>query len=167
MQIKTTLWDIELAVVKWFNPRTHIIVPNISWGMNVHECDLFIVTKNQYAYEVEIKTSKADLVKDKEKKHKHKSRKINKLYFAIPEYLLDSQEHIPEHAGILSISCDKYGWHCKEARKAKTNYNYQYSDKELLNLIRLSSMRIWNLKKMIQDQGWKTIPRYSQANMRI
>ena len=60
--------DIELAVSNYLNPRTNLIVPNVHWGMCLHECDLLVITRSGYAWEVEIKVSRVDLIKNKEKK---------------------------------------------------------------------------------------------------
>jgi len=44
---KITTLEIENRVAQYFNPRQNIVVPNISWGMNIHECDLLIVRKSE------------------------------------------------------------------------------------------------------------------------
>jgi len=61
--------EVELAVANYFGIRQHLIVPNVMWGFTGlnYEADLVIVTKAGYAKEVEIKVSRADLIKDKEK----------------------------------------------------------------------------------------------------
>jgi len=138
--------DIELAVAKYFNTRINLIVPNISWGLWLHECDLLIITKNNYAYEVEIKISKSDLIADKKKTHKHNDDRIKKLYFAIPYDLLKYQQYIPEHAGILAITEDLC---CKKVREAKVKSKYKFTDEEKFNVARLGTMRMWNLKRKI------------------
>lgn len=138
--------DIEIAVVKYFNPRVNLIVPNISWGMFIHECDLLLITKNNYAYEIEIKVSRSDLKKDLEKMHCHKSNKIKKLYFAIPDYMLDAVEFIPERAGIITVS---QGMRCHMVRDAKINSDYKFSDADKFQVARLGAMRIWGLKEKI------------------
>jgi len=137
---------MELAIVDYFNPRVNLIVPNISWGMFIHECDLLLITKHSYAYEIEIKISRADLKKDLEKKHGHKSEKIKKLYFALPDYLLDTVDLIPKHAGILSVN---QKLKCHMVREAKINSEYKFSDAEKFQVARLGSMRIWELKKKL------------------
>ena len=76
-----TVSEIELAVAHYFDPRRNIIVPNVWWGMGFnYECDLLVLTKAGYAYEVEIKTTKSDLKADLKKEHGHKSDKIRKLF---------------------------------------------------------------------------------------
>jgi len=94
MEITTP--EMEIALAEYFGIRQNLIVPNVSWGMDSHECDLFILTPAGYGWEVEIKVSKADLFKDKHKRHRHNSSKIKFLYFAIPEYLERYIDEIPE-----------------------------------------------------------------------
>jgi hypothetical protein len=138
--------DVELAVVKYFNPRVNLIVPNISWGMFCHECDLLLVTKHGYAYEIEIKVSRADLKKDLAKKHGHNSDKIKKLYFAMPDYIMNSIDFVPERAGVLSID---ENFRCRIVREAKVNSTYKFSEVEKFQVARLGTMRIWGLKEKI------------------
>ena len=142
---------MEIAVSAYFNPRQNLSIPNVSWGFNIHECDLLILTKNRYLYEVEIKISKSDLIKDKEKQHKHKNDKIRKLYFAIPKELEKDIEHIPEHAGILIVYKAKNGRiYCEKLKEANINNNSTpICDDDAYKLARLGALRIWTLKKKI------------------
>lgn len=139
--------DIEIAVSKYFGPRKNIILPNISWGIGLkHECDLLIVTKSGYAYEVEIKVSRQDLLKDLKKPHKHEHFKLKKLFFAIPEYLKKDIESIPECAGILIID---ENMRVELIRKAKTKGNYKFNETDFFNLARLGGLRVLNLNKKL------------------
>ena len=141
--------DIEIAVAIYFNIRVNLIVPNISWGLFLHECDLLILTPAGFAWEIEIKITKADLIKDKEKKHKHYNSKIKSLYFAIPDYLKHCIEYIPKRAGIILVN---ERLHCETFRKPETNKNARkFSLNERYHMARLGSMRIWRLKKKIQS----------------
>jgi len=156
MKDKITTLEIEARLAGHFNYRQNLIVPNISWGMNIHECDLLIVTKSGYATEVEIKISKGDLKKDAEKKHNHEDRynRIRRLYFAIPESLTDCIEFIPERAGIIVLSRGKnYGedyLYCRVLREARVNNTCKkFTDEERFNVARLGTMRIWGLKRKI------------------
>jgi hypothetical protein len=72
--------EVEEAVARMFGIRQNIIVPNISWGMGLHECDLLIIRKSGYAVEVEIKVSRWDLRKDLKKTHGHQSGRIREFY---------------------------------------------------------------------------------------
>ena len=144
---KVSATEIELSVARYFSWRINLIVPNVSWGLWLHECDLLVVTKAGYCYEVEIKISLSDLKADAKKSHGHKSKMIRKLYFAIPEYLTDAIEHIPENAGILIISARGQ---CKMFRDAATNSEApKLTEKERYQVARLGTMRIFNLKQKI------------------
>ena len=77
--------EIEIAIASYFGISRHIIVTNISWGLNLHECDILIIRESGYAVEVEIKRSKQDLLNDFKKQHGHRSKKIKELWYAIPE----------------------------------------------------------------------------------
>ena len=161
----TTL-DIEIAVAEYFNIRKNIIIPNISWGFGIHECDILICTNAGYLYEVEIKISLPDLIKDKEKWHQHRHKKIKKLYFAIPQSLLMFSQYIPEHAGILVIKQirlkDITYYKCSKVKDAKNNNTLLLTLKEKFKLTRLGTMRIFGLKKKIrvlkQDKSNNIVP---------
>lgn len=154
---KLTTVEMEWRVAAYFNYRQNIIVPNISWGAGLHECDLLIVTKRGIVTEVEIKVSRSDLKADAKKRHKHKNEKIKDLYFAIPDYMRDCIELIPEHAGIILVSRNYDrgdSIYCKTIREPVSNRNYiKMTDKEVLNIARLGTMRIWSLKRKIIDKN--------------
>ena len=153
-----TTKDIELSIAKLFDIRRNMIVPNVSWGLNLHECDLLIVTKTGYAIEVEIKTSKSDLVRDKEKPHGHNSKKIKLLYFAIPDVLRSYIDTVPCRAGIIVIEKNtaentqlyqrwittKTGYFAKVIRQPQPNkFARKLTIDEMIHLGRLASMRLW------------------------
>ena len=148
--------ELELAVVEYFNYRRHIIVPNISWGLQMQECDLLVITSAGCAYEIELKISRADLLADK-KKHgtyrnpsTHNEGKVHRLYFAVPEYMLKDLEHVPSRAGVIVARYGGHGWRCELHREARIDTDVQkFDDKRLLALGRLGCMRIWTLKKSL------------------
>ncbi len=144
--------EIELAVATLFGIRQNVIVPNISWGLGLHECDLLILRKSGYAVEVEIKVSKADLKKDLTKTHKHKSNKIKELYYAVPVELVDYAKQILS-SDIGVISCKIQETRSVVAsinRKATTKNNcIVFTEDERSNLMRLGCMRIWGLKRKL------------------
>lgn len=143
---------IELKVAKYFNPVINLIVPNVYWGMFNYEMDLLIITKSGYGYEVEIKVNKQDLKNDLKKYHQHDSYKIKYLYFAIPEKLLKHENLIPEKAGILIIKQNRNEkYYCSLYRKPSLLNNYKFLNDEKLQIARLGTMRIWNLKKKILE----------------
>ena len=51
--------DIEIQILREFNFKQNLIVPNISKQMNVlsFETDMFVLSKSGFAYGFEIKTS--------------------------------------------------------------------------------------------------------------
>jgi hypothetical protein len=144
--------DIEIAVANHFDVRRNMIIPNISWGMHLHECDLLILTKSWYLHEVEIKVSKADLKKDLHKRHGHNSDKIKRLYFAIPEQLKDCIDLIPERAGIILVPDYENYCKCRIIRPAKDNPNARpLTQTEVMEFSRLGVIRIFSLKKKIRN----------------
>lgn len=148
--IAVTTQEIEVAVAKYFNFRTNIIVPNAWWGVGLnHECDLLVLTQSDYAYEVEIKVSKSDLLADLKKPHLHKHKKIKRLYFAIPLSLKDYCANIPDHAGVLVVENAGPRTKVSEIRPAKNSGNYKWSQKERYELSRIGSMRTFDLKNKL------------------
>ena len=163
MKDKLTTFEIETAVANYFDIRQNIIVPNVSWGVNLHECDLLVIRKSGYGIEIEIKITKADLRKDKQKRHNHVDyfNRLRELYFAIPDYLNNCIEFIPERAGIILVSKNIIAGtlytQCNRIRKPKININAsRFADNEILKIAHLGTMRLWsarskyiNLKKTI------------------
>lgn len=159
-----TCQEIESVVAELWGYRKTIIVPNISWGADVHECDLLILTASGWATEVEIKISVSDLKKDATKKHAHSSDKICYIYFAIPDKLIPYIALIPERAGIVLISSYEYrdytilnaplvnSFRGRIVRNPTENKNaVKWTDKERMNLSRLGCMRIWSLKRKLNE----------------
>ena len=143
MELNTS--KMELILARFFNYRQHMIVPNVSWGFHIHECDLFIITKAHYAYEVEIKISKKDLKNDFKKRHKHSDNRIRKLFFAIPKELNndDCIKNIPERAGVIVVENNR----CFIVRRAEINKGAKkLSDQDCINISRLGVLRYWKLR---------------------
>lgn len=144
--------EIEESLSRYFDFRKNIIVPNISWGLGVHECDIFVIRPSGYATEIEIKISKSDLLVDAKKTHHHSSVKIREFYYAIPIKLLECINDIPLHAGILVCERNENNniVYSKLHRKAKINTDSRkLTDKEILKASHLGTMRIWSLKRKI------------------
>jgi len=167
--------DIEVAIIKGFNPRQNLIVPNVAWGIHdshytpLHECDVLILSNSGYATEVEIKISKADLLKDASKRHHHIHGLIRRLYFAVPEKLKEiALASIPDNAGLIVVSLKEvtnYHYHyggghtaytdtitrVETVRECKVNTKAQkWDDKQRYQLARLGAMRILALKQKLQ-----------------
>lgn len=134
--ISTT--EMELAIANYFNIR-----------------------KTGYAVEIEIKTSKSDLLADFKKEHNHvdKQNRIAEFYYAIPDKLYEScKDLIPVNAGIIICyrynnkiyaTIERYAKRIKNARKLTME--------EQLKIARLGVLRIWNLKEKILKNGTKKI----------
>jgi hypothetical protein len=156
---KITTPEIEVRIASFFDYRKNIIVPNVSWGVNLHECDLLVIRSSGYGIEVEIKISKSDLRADAKKPHHHHDRmgRISELYFAMPDYMSDCVEYVPEHAGILLISRhDERYLGLSILRKPTINKNRRkFTNEEILKVAHLGTMRIWNLKRNINSYNRK------------
>lgn len=148
--------EMEEAVARLYGVRQHIIVPNVSWGLRLHECDLLVIRQSGYAIEVEIKTTIADLKKDAEKRHGHISNKIKELYFAIPKSLYEKAlPLIPDKAGIIVVSKEETKWWGIEVKASfqrpaiKNRFAIPLTDAEQFTAARLGCMRIWGLKEKL------------------
>lgn len=141
--------EIEIAVAAYFGARTHIIVPNVSWGMFGYELDLCILNnKSFYASEVEIKTSKFDLKRDCKKSHQHdlNYNMIKNLWFAMPEKLECCADLVPTKAGILLVSPKSV---VREIRKPQPNrIARKWTVQKAYELARLGTLRVWDLKRV-------------------
>jgi hypothetical protein len=153
------LIQMEIAIARSWNYRRHLIVPNVSWGFGVHECDLLVISPSGYATEIEIKRSRADLLKDAAKLHGHQSDKIKYLYFALPKALIHCMDLIPPKAGVVLVKprnvtrrTPNPELYAKIVRKAQANGSARkLTPEEVEKVARLGCMRIWDLKaKMIR-----------------
>lgn len=141
--------EIEIAVAKHFGWRRNIIVPNVSWGLGIHECDLLIVRKSGWAEEVEIKVSASDIKADLRKSHGHRSCKIKRLWFAVPADLV-ANPYIPARAGIISVAPqpDRLLGDVAIVRKPEDDQNARkLTDREMQKVLELGVMRVWSYKE--------------------
>lgn len=165
--------EIESVVAEMWGYNKNLIVPNISWGAGIHECDLLILRPSGMAVEVEIKISVSDLKKDATKRHGHQSDKISELYFAVPDKLIPYIALIPERAGIILISSYTYHHWLKGVRttfkgeivkRPTSNPNaVKWSEKQRMNLGRLGCMRIWSLKRSLIEAKHHRAPASIQS----
>jgi hypothetical protein len=168
-----TTAEVEVAVANYFGVRQNMIVTNVKWGLGFeHELDVLVLTKSSYAHEIELKISKQDLMRDFQKKHNHESNKIKSLYYAMPVEMEGCADIIPSHAGILIAEWrEVWEWHsgkqifignkldCRKIREPRINKNAnKLTDKEVLHLGKLASMRIWRMKKnRLKEMGVETL----------
>ncbi len=171
--LRMTAQDIEIAVARHFNHRVNLIVPNVHWGWNLrHEADMIIVRQSGYCDEIEIKVTLADIKADAKKHWSHwESRKIARVWFAVPHWLAESQ-YIPKEAGVLSVMRGKsvktqgglYKFMpitetdttftdvvtvLRPAKLRDRNTREKIGDKDRLKLAELGAMRIWSLKSAL------------------
>ena len=158
--------EMEKLIYWYFKESSLVIVPKISgnnWWLDTeadpmiwknivnHECDMFIVTKNQYLTEVEIKISLSDLKADFKKEHQHKDENIKNFYYAFPEEMKEKAlELIPKECGIL-IAVEKkcsIPYRTIECyRKPKINKEAKpVNDIVLSKIYRLGYLRYWNYR---------------------
>lgn len=147
--------DLEILVMKRFDNRVNLIVPNVSWGLGLHEIDVLVLSKDNYATEIEIKISKADLLKDSLKRHQHISSLIKYFYFCvIPELKEVALETIPIRAGLLVPVKTNQGMALQMVKPAiKNAYATKWSNEQRLKLGHLGSMRILGLKEKLVKKG--------------
>ena len=146
-----TTEEVEEAVIRHFNFKRNIIVPNVYWGLWFrHEIDVLVCTPKGYCTEVEIKVSKSDILKDKKKRHGHNDERLKYLYFAVPEELKEyALKHIQEHAGLVVVKRWEDGTtFCDRVKKAKARkHAVPLTQDEKMQLMRLGCMRLHRCAK--------------------
>ena len=138
---------------KW-KPRQWLMIPNLSWSFLEWEADLICVSKSGYITEIEIKISKADLLKDQEK-YKFQNRQlksweyIKEFYYCVPEKLLpDIPESYKQFAGIIVVPSDGR-CRCRIIHLAPVNKKAKkITDVERMNLMRILGLRFWSQYKI-------------------
>lgn len=149
--------------MKYFKYLQNIIVPNVTPMSQLvnFETDLLVLTKSDYAIGIEIKVSKSDLKNDLRKKQwVGNTSKPNlkffepykQFYYAVPiELLEDTKKQIPKFVGVLTIqeTARKNNFIVRVAQKATTIGNKKWSQKQRLDLARLGTLRIFNLKQKL------------------
>lgn len=113
--------EIEYLLADLFNYRQNLIVPNVSYGLGFSfEADLVVVTAAGYGTEIEIKTSKADLLRDFKKgggwkggkwftdangkvslNDVHRKHWMKRFYFAMPKKMEKYMDVIPDDCGVI------------------------------------------------------------------
>ena len=156
---RLTTAEMEVALAHFLDYRTNLIVPNVHWGTNFHECDLLVVSRAGYLTEIEIKISRADLKADKKKWHEHKGSQIKRLFFALPSYLENSIDLVPDRAGIILVrprdsdAAPTWMPRCRELRPSEWQPRApKISAEDQYKIATFGARRIWGLKqKLSQD----------------
>jgi hypothetical protein len=134
---KTITW--MLANRSWLKPRTHLMIPNVSWGLLHWEADLVAISKAGYLIEIEIKISN---------KTKFKSRigwqMVKQFYYAIPAGLT---AHFPQdylsRAGLIEVP-DTMDGYCRVVHEAPVNRDARaLTATEISQALRLLGLRFW------------------------
>lgn len=170
--------DIELAIMKEFDFRQNLIVPNVSNMMGIvpFETDMLVLTKSNYAYGFEIKISKSDLKADFkkpqhenfDKPHPYSGKKgLDRYYskfkhfsYVVPEHLKDcALELIPEFCGLYVCKIKEFRGYTtftktilEVVRPPKKLFDYKWSEKQRYELARLGAMRIYALKGALSNR---------------
>jgi hypothetical protein len=132
-----------------FYIRSHLVFPNVFRGLGFnHELDLLSISPlSHFGTEIEIKVSKADVIRDLKKRHPHEDPRIRQFYFAGPVELQDAFfEYIPREAGIITVFSGYQGYYCAITKKPGINKNCRpFTREEINRLLRLGNMRYWSL----------------------
>ncbi len=102
---------VAAAVVRrHFPPRRYAVCQNVSWALLPYEADIIAVTEAGTVHEVEIKTSKADLLADVKKmrwaNHPNRLRpQVDFYWLAVPQRLQGEAVRRAEEigAGVFSV----------------------------------------------------------------
>lgn len=153
--------QIEVALAQYFNYLHNIVVFNVKgWSALLpfyHECDVLVCTKAGYLTEVEIKRSWGDFLADFKKKHKHETEKLAYLYYCVPQsFDTDKMVHLLEANGVRFSGILAYDNDCNikvayinSTTFKKTKVKGKLTQKQMLELARLGSIRCVSLKKKI------------------
>ena len=179
MKKKIKCIDIEIAILKEFDYRRNLIVPNVSnmMGLVPFETDMLIINNNNYATGFEIKVSKSDLKADFKKPQHTKINefkngktgmerwwgKFKYFNYAVPIGLEETAlELIPDFCGLWTLERKNYTdlrispnpvWYdvFKNVRGPVRLFNHKWSDKHKYEVARLGTMRILALKEGIRN----------------
>ena len=171
MKRKATTLDMEIDLLWHYGVSKNIIITNTYECM--FETDVLVISSAGYATGIEIKVSKSDLRNDLKKKHiaalskpwntkgydmvstakEHYFGYFKRFYYAVPEHLeAAALEQIPDFCGLLvrKTKADSYRSWIEEVRKPKPLFKYKWSEKEMLRVAHLGTMRILGLKQAIR-----------------
>lgn len=153
--------EVVYKLMHYFKYNQNYVVDGLTnmSGLVRFETDLLCVTKSGYAHAVEIKVSKSDLKKDLQKSHikilektEHPHsffmnkedyyKRLKYFSYAIPIELKDAAlNQIPNFCGLIVLQPGKKA---EMIRQPEVINNYKWNQNEILNLLRLGTMRIIN-----------------------
>lgn len=137
-----------------FHWRRHICVPNVDWGFLPWEADLVVLRPSGWCDEIEIKTSIADLRRDKHKlRHRlqpimtwEKYQRIRKRYYAAPAevWAKVKDDDLPDGSGRIVITDVDGRLRATIVVEAKIiPGSRRLNDSERFALARLGCLRYW------------------------
>jgi hypothetical protein len=148
--------EMEIALTgrgSVFNVSRYFVLPRSSWGVPriYHECDLLALSKLDVLHEIEIKISKSDLLADKRKRHGHQSAIIKRLWYAVPNNLVDfAKLHIPEDAGLIRCEVTHRGFLVSSVVRRPKFRGKEKPDQEIIkHMYELMAMRYWDERSRI------------------
>lgn len=170
---------IQLRLGQWAGGfRKQIVVPNVSWGLLNHECDLVVCSKSGYLTEFEIKRSYADFLADFRKRHAHDDdERIKAFYYAVPVAIAEKvmaflRKRRTETEGFVMPAVLSYdengcighvsGSGCGEDWSAKRKVR-PLDDKEMAHLAHLGCMRLFDVTEKLMELQ----ERYTEAAARL
>ena len=142
--------EMDLAVMDAFDYRKNLIVPNVTSGLGLHECDLLMCRPTMYGVEFELKLTKSDLMKDFKKDHKHESELIKEVYYVVPaEITAVTLQVVPKEYGVIMVKRDKDLKPVATVMREATIRPgaRKWTDEERFQLARLGTHRIHKLKR--------------------
>lgn len=151
--------DIQLLLWKMLaEKRIFRVFPNIQ--LNRYEADLVALTRSGFLHEYEIKTTKADYLRDfraKIGKHgqmEHKSFELKPNYFwVVAAFEIERIEDFPPYAGLLEV-CQPKGKEpsLKVHKSAARLHKRKVSDQFIQKLMIRGLFKYWNLlEKHLQN----------------
>lgn len=135
------------------------MLPNLSYGLLDYEADFVVLSKSGYLTEVEIKRSWEDFKADFKKLHRHDAEQVYYFYYCVPESIYDK---------VIEFLKAKYGdnvhtpavlYYTEQGQVVRTGFGFPYNEgkhrklfiEEQLKIVRLASLRYWNLLEKIQE----------------
>lgn len=168
-----TTTEIEYALVDKYVLCNKLVATGITKNCGVvsHECDVLVVSSQNYITDFEIKVSVSDVKADLKKKHKHECPNIRATYFVLPKDILDKIIcYIPDNFGVLAVvktslylgrdpitrlATYEKSYRLELIRRPKYNRTAnKITQEDLVELYRLENIRKKRyLKKQLQNEG--------------
>jgi hypothetical protein len=145
----------QQVLAQYFDWFQNLVVPNVYEKHYGREADIFVLRKSGYLVEVEIKLTAADWQRDGTKKSvvtRGRSMPISRLYYAVPENLIDSPPAwFGETTGLLVLHSREGKGHvrlsCEERRPAALLTKDKARPEDVTQLLRAAYYRFWRARE--------------------